>query len=225
MPIVLAIPVVIEGVAVGGAWAYRGYQLYRAYRAAKALEAVIAAQNAANADAATQEKAKTDAQAKADTAAGCQGGNCDEDPDCETARSKLKEALYGIKDDTSDSARGLAERLCHWLHGSDETLRASHLKALQQAAARVKNAREWLTEGGDRPYGKKEGATLSKKDKDKKLKDCNAPPEAIKDAKDLEDLAQKISENRSPIRPIPDKDFAVNCAKNALGLVNRAFGR
>ncbi len=224
---------------VGGIWAYRAYQAYRAAQAAaaaaraaqaakaaaEALEAINAAQANANAESAEQDKAKTDAQAKADAATNCQGGNCDEDPDCETARGKLTDSLYGIKGDTSDTGRGLAERLCHWLHGTDEALRDSHLNALGQAADRVKKAREWLTGGGTRPYGKTEGARLTKEQKNKKLKDCAAPPESIKDSEELEKLARDISKGNSPIKPIPRADFAAACAKDALNLINKAFGR
>ena len=226
MPVVLAIPVVIEGVAIGGAWAYRGYQAYRAYRAAKALEAIITAQNAAKAEEEAKEKAKTDAQAKADAAASSKCKDCDEDPDCQTGRDKHNESLYGIKGDTNPNRRGLAERLCHWLHGSDDKLRKSHLEELGNAANGVKKAREWLVDGGDRPYGRKEGARMSQKEKGLKLKNCSESPETLKDSRELEKLARDISEGRPSIEPMPrGPEFAADCAKDALGLVNKAFGR
>jgi hypothetical protein len=229
MPFVLAIPVVIEGVAVGGAWAYRGYQAYRAYRAAKALEAIITAQNNAKAEEEAAEKAKTDAQAKADAAASSNCKNCDEDPDCEKARENLKEALYGIRGEKKGVGRGLAERLCHWLHGTGDNERKGHLPALKDAADRVARARDWLTGKGDVPKNITDDPTMTKKEKKKlrenKLKNCSTPKELLSESSDLEKLAEEIGKGKSSIQPMPRADFAVACAKDALGLVNKAFGR
>lgn len=218
---VIAIPIA-EAVIAAGTWAYRAYRLYQA---AKALEAIAQAQDAGKAVEEAKEKAQTAAQAKADAAASADCKNCNEDPDCQTARDKLRDALYGTKGDAPDMNRGLAERLCHWLHGSDEALRASHLEALEQAAKRVEKAREWLTGTATRPHGKKEGARLSKEAKNKKLKNCNQPQGMMEDAKELEKWAGEILKENSPISPIPRADFAAACTKDALGLVKNVFGR
>jgi hypothetical protein len=50
-----------------------------------------------------------------------------------------------------------------------------HLDAVEQAVVRVAKARNWLTGKGSRPYGKKEGASLTKPEKNKILKDCFVP--------------------------------------------------
>jgi hypothetical protein len=219
----VAIDVALEGLAAAAAWALRAYRIYRAAQAAE--EAIAKAQEAAKDKEEAEEKAKTDAQAKADATTSADCKNCNEDPDCQTARDKLKEAVYGIKGDTTDTNRGLAERLCHWLHGPDEALRESHLQALKDAAKRVEKAREWLKGTGDRPYGKKEGATLSKKQKASKPQNCAQPTDLMKDAQDLEDMARDVAKGNSTIQPLPRADFAAACAKDALGLVNKAFGK
>ena len=237
----MAIPLVIGG----GVWAYRAYQVYRAAQAAqgviraaqaaKALDVIVTAQNNAAAEAAAQEKAKTDAQAKADAAASSNCKDCDEDPDCETAREELKKAVYETKDVKNREGRGLAERLCHWLHGTDEAERARHLKDLLAAAVRVAKARDWLTgASADAPKSATNSSTMKAKDKRRirenaekgeKLKNCAASPETIKDSEELEELAREIHGGQPSIQPMPRADFAAACAKDALGLVNKAFGR
>ena len=240
----MAIPLVIGG----GIWAYRAYHAYRAAQAAlaaaraaqaaqaavraaqaaKALDAIITAQNNAAAEAAAQEKAKTDAQAKADAAASSNCKDCDEDPDCETARENLKDALYGIRGEKKGVGRGLAERLCHWLHGTDEAARATHLKDVANAAARVARSRKWLQGTGDAPGNVTKDPTMKLPDK-KRIrgrrlnKNCSELPEVMTDAKDLEKLAKEIDAGKSSVQPIPRADFAAECTKDALGLVNRAF--
>lgn len=226
---VIAIPVVIEGIAVGGAWAYRAYQAYRAARlaaaaarAAQALEEMEAAQSAAKPDDKAEEK--TPAQTKADAAASADCKNCNEDPDCQTARDKVKEALYGTKGEGAQN-RGLAERLCHWLHGTSDAQNSAHKQAVEQAADRVNKAMKWLAEGGDRPVGKKEGATLTKKEKNKKLKDCYVPKDLAQDADDLLKEANAIANDKPTLPRMPRADFAAACTQDALGLVKKALGK
>ena len=232
----MAIPLVIGG----GIWAYRAYQVYRAAQAAqgviraaqaaKALDVIVTAQNAAKAEEEAKEKAKTDAQAKADAAASSNCKDCDEDPDCEKARENLKDAVYGIRGEKKGVGRGLAERLCHWLHGSDETARATHLKDVAKAADRVARSRKWLQGTGDAPGNVTKDPTMKLPDK-KRIrgrrlnKNCSESPEVMTDAKDLEKLAKEIDAGKSSVQPIPRADFAAACAKDALGLVNKAFGR
>lgn len=221
--VVIGVEITLEGLAAAGAWAYRAY---RAYRVASAAEAVLTqAQEAAKADDDAKKKAQTEAQAKADEAASSNCKNCNEDPDCQTARDKLKDALYGIKGVTSETGRGLAERLCHWLHGSDEKLRASHLDAVSQAADRVSNARKWLQGKGDRPVSKSERSTLNKKQKNSKPQNCNQPADLIKDAEELEKMAKEVADGKSSIQPLPRADFAAACAQDAFGLVKKVLGK
>lgn len=227
MPLPIAIPVIVIGVEelmAAAAAAWRVYRIVKTVKiVAQAAQSVEAAQQAADAMAA--EKARTDAQAKTDAAASSNCKNCNEDPDCQTARDKLKDALYGIKGVTSETGRGLAERLCHWLHGSDEALRASHLGAVSQAADRVSNAREWLQGKGDRPVSKSERSTLTKKEKASKPQNCNQPADLVKDAEELEKMAKKVADGKSSIQPLPRADFAAACAKDAFGLVKKVLGK
>ena len=147
--IIPALPVIGEGLAAAGAWVYRAYRAYRVYQAATTLEAIATAQQQAAQNEKENEDAKTASQAKADETVSSECKNCNEDPDCETARDKVKEALYGTKGQDAQN-RGLAERLCHWLRGPDEALRTSHLKAVQEAASRVEKASNWLSGDGKR---------------------------------------------------------------------------
>lgn len=225
---VIAVPIAV-GVANAGVWAYRAYQVYRAARAAqavlsaaRALEEMEAAQAAAKPDDKAEEKTESQAKADATTSADCK--NCNEDPDCQTARDKLKDALQGTKGEDANN-RGLAERLCHWLHGTDEGQRASHIPAIQQSAARVQKAMDWLTGKGDRPYGKKEGATLSKEAKNKKLKDCSVPADLKKDTDDLLKYAKEVADGKTSVSPVPMANFAAECTKAAFSMVMKAFGK
>lgn len=228
MPLI-ALPVVAEGVVVGGAWAYRAYQVYRAARAAqavlaagKALEEMEAAQAAAKPDGKAEEK--TDSQAKADAATSADCKNCSEDPDCQTARDKLKDALYGTKGEDAKN-RGLAERICHWLHGTSDAERASHMTAVKDGINRVQNAFNWLTGAGKRPVSKAENATMKGSDKKKMLKDCDVPADLKDDTLDLLDEAKKITEGKTSLTPMPRADFAAACTQNALGLIKKALGK
>jgi len=131
---------IVWGVAWGVAEvAEAAWVAYRAYRLGQAI--VNAAQDTtlvkdivdarAEAKSKEDEKAKTDTQAKADAAANANCKDCNEDKNCEKARDKLKKSLYKIKESSdSDGGRGLAERLCVWLHGIDEVKRTDHIPAI-----------------------------------------------------------------------------------------------
>lgn len=224
MPVVIAAPAVpwaIETAVAAGVWAVRAY---RAYRAAKLAQAIANAEQEAQQDAAAGEGARTDAQAKSDAAASSECKDCNEDPDCETARNKLREALYGVKDEAAGTARGLAERICHWLHGTSDVERGVHMQALNDSLKRVEKARAWLQGTGDRPVGKTEGARLTKEQKRKRLKNCSIPKDLADDMKMLEDFGVAISQNRSPIDPMPRPDFAAACSKAAFDMIRNTLG-
>ena len=222
--IIPALPVIGEGLAAAGAWVYRAYRAYRVYQAATTLEAIATAQQQAAQNEKENEDAKTASQAKADETVSSECKNCNEDPDCETARDKVKEALYGTKGQDAQN-RGLAERLCHWLRGPDEALRTSHLKAVQEAASRVEKASNWLSGDGKRPYGAKEGARLTKAEKNKMLKNCNYPQDLKEDVKDMLDCAERIESGKSPIKPSPSANFASECTAAALSIVKKSLGK
>lgn len=224
MPVVVAAPAVpwaIETAVAAGAWAVRAY---RAYRAAKLAQAIVNAEQEAQQDAAAGEGARTDAQAKSDAAAASECKDCNEDPDCETARNKLREALYGVKDEAAGTACGLAERICHWLHGPDDAQREAHIPAIEQSLSRAGKVEEWLRGTKTRPYGGVEGARLTKAQKEKKLKNCNYPSDLQEDAEMLKSFAKAIKDRKPPIDPIPRSDFAAACTKGALDLVRNSLG-
>ncbi len=204
MPFVLAIPVVIEGVAVGGAWAYRGYQAYRAYRAAKALEAIITAQNNAKAEEEAAEKAKTDAQAKADAAAGCQGGNCDPDPNCDKWRQDVKKALYDVKQPkgiggAGGGGKGLVQMMCEWMNGTLPA-GADHDKAVEQALQRIQNNMAKL--------------------KNKKKFRCPSTDDLEEEAKPILEQAN----GRTNLPHTPRADFQQHCFEKSLAIAKRFMG-
>lgn len=225
---VMVIPIAI-GIGRAGVWGYRAYQAYRAARAAQAviaagqaLDEIEASQSASKPDDKAEEK--TAAQAKADAATSSDCKNCNEDPDCQTARDKLREALHGTKGEDAQN-RGLTERLCHWLHGTSDAQNAAHKNAVAEAANRVTKALNWLNGKGERPFGKKEGATLSKKEKTKMLKDCDVPKDLAQDAEDLLKEADAIANGNPTLPRLPRSDFAAACTQDALGLVKKVLGK
>lgn len=203
----MAIPLVIGG----GVWAYRAYQVYRAAQAvaraaqaAKALEAVITAQNAAKAEEEAKEKAKTDAQAKADAAAGCKGGNCGPDPNCEKWRQDAKNALYGVKKPRSMGGdgrgpKGLVQGICEWINGElpnggghDQSI-TDAIKAFKDAMKKLKNKRQFR----------------------------------CPDTKDLEAEAEPIleqAEGRTSLPHTPDPDYKQNCYNKSMAIAKRFMG-
>jgi hypothetical protein len=181
---VIAIPVVIEGVAVGGTWLYRAYQAYRlvktAQAAAQALEEMEAAQAAAEAD--KKAKEQTAAQAKADAAASADCKNCNEDPNCEKWRQNIKKALYEAKQpsgaggDGSGGGKGLAQMLCEWMHGTNPD-GSGHAESVDKALERIENNLKKLG--------------------NKKQARCADSPELEKEVKQYKD-AMGSKEKRSP---------------------------
>jgi hypothetical protein len=206
----MGIPLVIGG----GIWAYRGYKAYRAARlaqaaalaaqAARALEAISAAQANANAEAAAQEKAKTDAQAKADAAAGCKGGNCDPDSNCEKWREDAKNALYGVKKPRSMGGdgrgpKGLVQGICEWINGKDPD-GGGHKDSIENAVRAYENA--------------------MKKLKNKRQFRCP-------DTKDLEAEAEPILKKANGKADLPhthDPDYKRHCYEKSLAIAKRFMG-
>lgn len=211
---VIAIPVVVEGVVVGGAWAYRAYQVYRAARlaaaaakAAQALEELEAAQSTAKPDDKAEEK--TAAQAKADAAASADCKNCNEDPNCEKWRQEIKKALYEAKQpsgaggDGSGGGKGLAQMLCEWMHGT-KAGGGEHTESVDGALNRIEK-------------------NLGKLANKKQFR-CADSPELEKEVKQYKD-AMGSEEKRASIPHLPRADFKKFCYEQALALAQKFLGK
>jgi len=157
------------------------------------------AQSAEEVDNAAKEKARTDAQAKGDAAACADGKNCDPDVNCDKWRGNIKRALYGAKPSSGKGDKGLAQRLCEWMHGT-------------------------LPNGGDHDISVTEG--LGGIDKNmKKIKNskhrCPAPTDLEKEVEEY----QNAFKDPASIPHLPRSDFKEFCYKKALELAQKHLGK
>ena len=133
-------------------------------------------------------------------AAACADGkNCDPDVNCDKWRGNIKRALYGAKPSSGKGDKGLAQRLCEWMHGT-------------------------LPNGGDHDISVTEG--LGGIDKDmKKIKNskhrCPAPTDL---EKEVEEYLNAFKDPAS-IPHLPRSDFKEFCYKKALELAQKHLGK